>query len=82
MSLSEPTELLIAVHFDSPARAARLISINGEEAHAKWLPKSQTLSFHLTGKTTRGKDRDGKLVTLPMAHVTVPEWLAKKEGLI
>jgi hypothetical protein len=39
-------------------------------------------SLHETGKTTVGKDRDGQRVILPVAHLTIPEWLAKREGLI
>lgn len=80
--MSEPVELLIAVHFDPPQGKAVLVSDTGDASRAKWLPKRLLNSFHLTGKTTRGTDRAGKPVTLPMANVTIPEWLAKREGLI
>jgi len=82
MSRSEPAEILVAVHFDNPERKAVLVSKDGEAAHAKWLPRRWLLSFHLTGKTTRGRDKRGGSVTLPMAHATVPEWLAIQEGLV
>jgi hypothetical protein len=75
-------ELLVAVHFDPPEGKAVLVSDTGRAAQAKWLPKRLLNSFHLTGKTTQGEDRSGRRVTLPMAHLTCPEWLAKREGLI
>ena len=82
MSRSEPTEILVAVHYDNPERKAVLVSKDGEAANAKWLPRRWLLSFHLTGKTTRGRDKRGANVTLAMAHATVPEWLAIQEGLV
>jgi hypothetical protein len=80
--IREPVELVVAVHFDPPQGKAVLISDDGKAAHGKWLPKRLLESYHLTGKTTQGEDRSGARVTLPMAHLTIPEWLAKREGLI
>lgn len=82
MSRSDPTEILVAVHYDAPERRAVLVSRDGEAHHAKWLPRRWLHSFHLTGTTTQGTDRAGGVVTLPMAHVTVPEWLAVQEGMV
>jgi len=82
MSRGGPAESLAAVHFDNPERKAVLGSKDGEAANAKWLPRRWLLSFHLTGKTTRGHDKHGGSVTLPMAHATVPEWLAIQEGMV
>jgi hypothetical protein len=78
----EPVELLVAVHFDPPQGKAVLVSDTGDASRAKWLPRRLLNSFHLTGKSTNGKDRAGGRITLPTAHVTIPEWLAKREGLI
>ena len=80
--MRELVELLVAVHFDPPQGKAVLVSDTGDASRAKWLPKRLLNSFHLTEKTTRGTDRGGKPITLPMANVTIPEWLAKREGLI
>lgn len=82
MSRNDPTEILVACHFDPPDRNARLVSINGEASRAVWVAKSVTESFHLTGKTTQGTDKNGARVTLPLANMTVPEWLAKDRGFI
>lgn len=82
MSRNDPTEVLVAVHFDSPSRNARLVSINGENARAIWIAKSITQSFHLIGQTTFGTDKAGARVTLPLANMTMPHWLAKDRGFI
>lgn len=82
MSRDEPTEILVAVHMDRPERNARLVSINGERARAVWIARSLTGSFHLTGQSTMGTDRGGQRVRLPLANMTVPEWLAKDRGFI
>jgi hypothetical protein len=78
----EPTQVSVAVHADIPGKAAILVSIDGENANGKWIARSQIGSMHLTGKTTQGTDRYGTTVTLAMANITIPEWLAKQEGFI
>lgn len=82
MSSREPTEILVAVHVDRGGATPVLVSIDGENRHAKWIGRSLVLSLHLTGQTTRGTDRAGNPDTLPLANITVPEWLALKEGFI
>ena len=82
MSRNEPTELLVAVHFNSPEGKAVLVSIDGENTGAKWIPRSLIESIDLTGKTTKGTNRGGYKVTLPLANLVIPEWLALREGLI
>lgn len=81
-SRNDPTEILVAVHFDSSERNARLVSINGENSRAIWIARSLTSSFHLTGQSTMGTDRGGQKVRLPLANMTVPGWLAKDRGFI
>ena len=83
MSHSAATiELAVAVHLDREGAKSILVSDTGEHKDAKWIPRSLIASFHLTGKTTRGTDRNGQVTTLPMAHLEIPEWKAKQEGLI
>lgn len=82
MSGNEPTELLVAVHFNPPRGKAVLVSIDGTNGRAVWIGKNQLGSFHLTGGTTLGTNQDGNRVTLPLANITIPEWLAIKEGLV
>jgi hypothetical protein len=81
---NEPAEALVAVHYDPPHGEAILVSTDGDgrDGNAIWIPRSQLKSFHLTGKSTRGFDRDGTPKTFPMANITVPEWLAVKKGLV
>lgn len=76
MSRNTPTEVLVAVHFDPPNGRAILVSVDGENSHATWIAKSLISSKHLTGKTTQGTDGKGARVTLALANMTIPEWLA------
>lgn len=82
MGNKTPTEVLVACHHDGEGRKARLVSINGEAAKAVWISKSLTDSFHLTGKTTRGTDRNGQKIILPLANMVIPEWLAADREFI
>lgn len=72
-------DLTLAIHYDTGK--AILVSETGEEAKAVWLPKSQ-VEIHDTGKQTTGVKKNGETIMLPLAEVTLPEWLAKKNGLI
>lgn len=78
----EPAEVFVAVHVDRPQDKSVRVSLDGDDANGVWIARSQISSFHLNGKTTQGKDRHGNTVRLPLAHMTLAEWLAKKEGLI
>jgi hypothetical protein len=82
MSRNDPTELLVALHVDTPKAAAVLVSIDGEHARGAWIPRRLIESMHQTGKTTRGTDRDGQRVNLPLLNLVIPEWLAIREGLV
>jgi len=82
MSGNDPTELLVALHFNRPEKGAVLVSIDGENSRAKWIPKQWIGSIHETGKTTQATDRNGQKVILPLANLVIPEWLALREGLI
>lgn len=78
----EPAEVFVAVHVDRPQARAIRVSLDGDDANGVWIARSQIRSFHHNGKTTLGRDRDGNTVRLPVAHMALAEWLAKKEGLI
>jgi len=72
MRSRDPVQLLVALHVDR----------GGENIHGVWIARKLVSSLHLTGKTTKGTDRNGQMVNLPMANITIPEWLAIKSGLI
>lgn len=82
MSSREPTELLVAVHVNRPQDKSILMSIDGDNKNAKWIARSLISSFHETGQSTRGTDRNDNVLRLPLANVTIPEWLAIKEGFV
>lgn len=75
-------EIEVALHVHQPAGRAVLVSLDGENASARWLPRSRIVALHETGRTTKGTNRVGQVVTLPMAQLVIPEWLAIKEGLV
>lgn len=78
----EMVEIVVALHVNTPKAQALLVSDDGDHAHGKWIPRSLIESLHDTGKTTVGTDRDGQRANLPVAELTIPEWLAKREGLV
>ncbi|MEN6535688.1 MAG: hypothetical protein ABFD89_18635 [Bryobacteraceae bacterium] len=82
MSRNDPTELLVAVHFDRPDRPSMVVSIDGESKHARYIPRSLIQSFHLTGQTTQGTDRNGQTVRISLGNLVIPEWLATREELV
>lgn len=69
----------MVLHYDTGK--AVLVSDTGEESKAVWLPKSQ-VEIHNEGKTGDAVKKDGQVVVLPIVVVTVPDWLAMKQGLI
>lgn len=82
MSRNDPTEILVAVHADLETKNAVLVSINGESKRATWIARKLISSYHLIGTSTEGTDDKGKRVRLPLANMSVPEWLAKDRGFI
>lgn len=81
MSPMRLIEVLVAVHLDKPGLNAVKVSIDGDAKRATWIARSQLNAFDLTGKTTKGTDGMAK-VTLPLANITIPEWLARDRGFI
>lgn len=82
MKASADIDINVAVHIDSGRYASVLVSDDGDSAHAVWIPRSQIRALHLTGQTTKGKSQLGQRVTLPIASLTIPEWLAEQRGLV
>lgn len=60
-------------------RDAIFVSLDGETTF--WLPKSQ-IEFQRTGYEKPAIKTDGQRTILPVVKVSVPDWLARKEGLI
>ncbi len=82
MSRNDPTEILVAVHLDHPGKNAILVSIDGQGSRVEWIARKLISSYHLIGSSTEGTDQNGKRVRLPLANMSVPEWLAKDQGFI
>lgn len=72
-------DITMALHYDTGS--AVLVSETGEEVKAVWLPKSQ-ISIADTGRKTDATKKGGEIVKVAMLEITLPEWLAKKKGLI
>lgn len=72
-------DLTMALHYDTGS--AVLVSETGEEAKAVWLPKSQ-VEITDTGRKSDAIRKDGEIVKVALLEITIPEWLAKKKGLI
>lgn len=60
---------------------AILVSQDGMEAKAKWLPRSLVEIEHKS-TTVTGQRRDGQCVDLPTCVVTLTNRMAKEKGLI
>ena len=72
-------DLDLVLHYETPK--AILVSSDGKEARASWLPK-YAVEIHRGALTTRGTKKSGQLVTLPIITVAMPERLAKEKGLL
>lgn len=69
MSRNDTIDIEVTLHADPPSAAAILVSDDGEESTAVWLPRSQ-IEYDSDAA-------DGDIIT-----VTLPEWLAMAKGLI
>ena len=67
--MSDLVDLDVMVHAETD-RAVR-VSLDGEDHGAVWLPRSQ-IEVHYTGRKHNGAK---------LAQITLPEWLATREGL-
>lgn len=84
-SRSDLIDLAMALHHEtSPGqedRGAVLVSSDGEESAAKWIPKSQC-QFERKGGTVAGHRKSGQAARFPLITLTLPEWQALNHGLI
>lgn len=82
---SDLHDLTLVFHYEtqsgSPNTGALLASIDGDESKAVWLPKS-LIEFKPTGDYVTGHRKNGQAVRLVAVTVTLPEWLAVKNGLL
>lgn len=58
-----------------------LVSKDGFESLAQWLPRSQ-ITITQTHDKLIGTERSGRERQLNIAKITMPKWLAKRAGLI
>lgn len=72
---SDLTDLTVFLHAET--QKAILVSSDGDNAKAKWLPKSQC-EYQRTGK----RERSWQGLGCEIVTVTAPGWLAKDKGLI
>lgn len=76
---SDLVDVMVAIHHGTPN--ALLVSSDGRNAAAQWLPRTKIEIEH-TPRRVIGDDREGREVELAVAIVTLPRWLAKAKGLV
>jgi len=76
---SSSIDLEMVLHYDT-GKAVQ-VSDTGEEKRAVWLAHKHIL-INRNGREVPAVKRDGQHTILPVVTITIPEWLAKKEGLI
>lgn len=73
--------ITLAIHAAPEGGKAILASTDGEEARAKWLPRS--LIFDREGKgETQAVRRDGQITRVALVEITLPEWKAEELGWV
>lgn len=60
---------------------AILVSVDGDEAKAQWLPKSRC-EYEIKASYLQGRKRNGQSIGLPFVVVTLSEALAKEKRLV
>ena len=83
---SDLIDLPVALHVETPAKGefnqgAVLVSIDGDEAKAVWIPKSRC-QVEKHSSFINGRRKDGAVRQLPCVTVTLSERLAKEKGLL
>lgn len=76
---SDLIDVTLALHHETPK--AWLLSQDGSEVRAFWIPKSQCEVVR-SGKQQGGYRRNGQRCNLDIVHVTLRQYLAKEKGLI
>lgn len=82
---SDLHDFTVALHHETQVRnpdaGAVLVSNDGEEKKAVWIPKSAA-EIVREGKFTQGHLKSGKAVKLPLIVITIPERVAVEKGLL
>jgi hypothetical protein len=68
-------------HPDNPERGAILVSSDGDENHAVWVP-TKFCEIERKGGDVAGTKKNGQRVQLEAVTLTLPQWVAKQKGLI
>jgi hypothetical protein len=76
---SDLLDLEVVLHHGT--EKAVLVSLDGKESSAKWLPRS-LIEIEVHARYVKGELRNGRLVDCAIATVTLRERLAKEKGLI
>lgn len=76
---SDLTDISCAFHHQT--ELAVLISIDGDESKAQWIPKSRCEVEH-HNSFIRGRRKDGSSVGCKSVTVTLSQKLAKEKGLV
>lgn len=76
---SNLVDVTLALHFETPK--AFLLSQDGNEKRAFWLPKSQC-EMARSGRKQGGYRRNGQPCDLDIVFVTLRQYLAREKGLI
>lgn len=79
-------DLSLALHVETPAKGSHnqgaiLVSDNGDETRAVWIPKSQC-EFERKNSFLTGKRKNGSSLKLQSVTVTLSERFAKEKGLV
>lgn len=76
-------ELAVCLHYDTgkERKGAVLVSLDGDESHAKWIPHSLIESIEEKTATSRGTRKNGQTVDLPIIVITLPSTVAAEKGL-
>lgn len=84
-SRSDLVDLAMVLHHEtSPGqsdRGAVLVSSDGEESAAQWIPKSQC-QVETKGEMCAGHRKNGQAARFPVCTVTMQQWQAQNKGLI
>jgi len=84
-SRSDLVDLAMVLHHEtSPGQADRgavLVSSDGEESAAIWIPKSQC-QVEAKGEMCAGHRKNGQAARFPVVTLTMPQWQAENRGLV
>lgn len=81
MSRWDAIEIVLAFHRESPRGLAWLVSIDGDERRAVWIPKALSECLEACGELERMDERCQRL-RIGRWLVSMPAFLALEKGLI